>query len=355
MLAEIWAAQLGLMSVGVHDRFFDLGGHSLLAVQVASEIRDRFQIEMPVPKLFQAPTVAGLAELVDQALAAGGSGTVPAGLSMTGTTVKAVPILEGDAPGIAAKASYRQFYDDVTRRLESTGVGEASFFLNYGYISLGAGDEARFEVPDGVFNPSSVMLAFELIGHTDLKGRRVLDVGCGRGGTVALLAERFEADATGVDLSPEAVTFCQRTHRHAAIRFEIGDAEHLPFEDCSFDVVTNIESSHTYPNLRAFLAEVRRLLVTGGWFLYTDLLPVPRWLEVRALLAQLGFTVAADRHITPNVLASCDEVAATRAQAFGEASAGIDNFLAVPGSAVYEQMRSGAWEYRILRAERPER
>jgi hypothetical protein len=66
----------------------------------------------------------------------------------------------------------------------------------------------------------------------------------------------------------------------------------------------------------------------------------------------LGLTVIADRHITPNVLASCDEVAATRAQAFNESSAAIDNFLAVPGSAVYEQMRSGAWEYRIVRAKR---
>ena len=70
------------------------------------------------------------------------------------------------------------------------------------------------------------------------------------------------------------------------------------------------------------------------------------------MLGAPGFAVRDDRHITPNVLASCDEVAATRAQAFGEASAAIDNFLAVPGSAVYEQMRSGAWEYRILRAER---
>jgi hypothetical protein len=93
---------------------------------------------------------------------------------------------------------------------------------------------------------------------------------------------------------------------------------------------------------------VRRVLVPGGWFLYTDLLPVQRWMEVRALLSPLGLTVVADRHITPNVLASCDDVAATRAQAFDEKSALIDNFLAVPGSAVYEQMHSGAWEYRIL-------
>ena len=52
------------------------------------------------------------------------------------------------------------------------------------------------------------------------------------------------------------------------------------------------------------------------------------------------------------MLASCDQVAATRAHAFGGANAMIDNFLAVPGSAVYEQVRSGAWEYRIVRAER---
>ena len=125
-----------------------------------------------------------------------------------------------------------------------------------------------------------------------------------------------------------------------------------PFADGSFDVVTNIESSHTYPNLRAFYAEVHRVLISGGEFLYTDLLPVQRWAEVQLLLKSLGFTVKAERHITPNVLASCDDVAATRAQAFGDANAMIDNFLAVPGSAVYEQMKSGAWEYRILRAQR---
>jgi SAM-dependent methyltransferase/NAD(P)-dependent dehydrogenase (short-subunit alcohol dehydrogenase family)/acyl carrier protein len=358
-LADIWGAQLGVDRVGIHDRFFDLGGHSLLAVQVASEIRDRFEIELPVLKLFQAPTVGELAVLVEQAQTnaanAPGGAAQPVSPPPVTASIGAVPVapkLEGSAPGTAAKASYREFYDDVTRRLERSGVGDVSFFLNYGYLSLGGDDEARHEVPAGTFNPSSVRLAFELIGGTDLKDRQVLDVGCGRGGTVALLAEACQAEATGVDLSPEAIAFCRRTHRHPRVRFEVGDAEHLPFDDAAFEAVTNVESSHTYPNLRAFLAEVRRVLASGGWFLYTDLLPVQRWAEVRALLDPLGLTLVADRHITPNVLASCDEVAATRAQAFNESSAAIDNFLAVPGSAVYEQMRSGAWEYRILRARR---
>jgi len=239
----------------------------------------------------------------------------------------------------------------VTRRLEQSGMGAASFFLNYGYVSLGEDDEARFEIPAQVFNRNSVRLAFELIGATQLEQRRVLDVGCGRGGTVALLAETFVALACGVDLSPEAIAFCRKMHGRAA-RFEVGDAEHLPFAERSFDVVTNIESSHTYPNLRAFFGEVSRVLAPGGIFLYTDLLPVPRWAEVRMLLGPLGLRVESERDITANVLASCDDVAANRAKAFGGRSEMIDNFLAVPGSAVYEQMRAGAWQYRITRAVR---
>ncbi len=350
-LAEIWGAQLGIDPIGIHDRFLDLGGHSLLAVQIASEIRDAFQIEMPVLQLFQAPTVGQLATIIERTEPGSGAADARTAAPTIESPAPATPPAD-NTPGGATKASFREFYNSITRRLEHSGVGDASFFLNYGYVSLGDGDEAHFDVENGVLNPSSIRLAYELVGGIDLHGCRVLDVGSGRGGTVALLAERFDAEVTGVDLSPDAVSFCRRTHRHPKVRFEVGDAEHLPLDDQVFDVVTNIESSHTYPNLRSFFAEVRRVLRVDGTFLYTDLLPVLRWAEVRVLLQSLRFAVFDDRAITANVLASCDVVAATRAQAFGGGDTMIDNFLAVPGSDVYEQMRSGAWEYRIIRARR---
>jgi len=205
-------------------------------------------------------------------------------------------------------------------------------------------------VEETAFNANSIRLAYELVGSTDLTGRDALDIGCGRGGTAVLLADQFGAQVTGVDLSPEAVAFCRETHAAPNVSFMVGDAEHLPFEGDSFDAVSNVESSHTYPDMRAFLSEVRRVLRSGGWFLHTDLLPTQRWMEVRAILSVHGFTVSVDREITANVLASCDQVAGHRTKAFGESSQMIDNFLAVPGSTVYEQMRTGAWEYRIMRS-----
>jgi acyl carrier protein len=67
-VAGLWQEMMGLEQVGAHDNFFQLGGHSLLATQIVSRLRDAFAVELPLAGFFEAPTVAGLAAAVEQAL-----------------------------------------------------------------------------------------------------------------------------------------------------------------------------------------------------------------------------------------------------------------------------------------------
>jgi len=77
LVTEIWSEVLHAERVGVHDNFFHLGGHSLLAVQVISRLRDAFDAEVPLRELFEQPTVARLATVIDRARDEGRADSVP--------------------------------------------------------------------------------------------------------------------------------------------------------------------------------------------------------------------------------------------------------------------------------------
>ncbi len=64
-IAELWKSLLKLQSVAVHDDFFELGGDSLLATRLATSVRERFQIELPLNRLMNAPTIEQLATFID--------------------------------------------------------------------------------------------------------------------------------------------------------------------------------------------------------------------------------------------------------------------------------------------------
>jgi len=64
-LVQIWSKVLGIDKMGIYDNFFDLGGHSLLANQIISRMNDTFPVKLPLRRIFDTPTVAGLAQAIE--------------------------------------------------------------------------------------------------------------------------------------------------------------------------------------------------------------------------------------------------------------------------------------------------
>ena len=65
-LAQLWQELLRLRRVGIHDNFFEIGGHSLLAMQFMARVQNTFHAELSLRNIFETPTIAGLADLVDR-------------------------------------------------------------------------------------------------------------------------------------------------------------------------------------------------------------------------------------------------------------------------------------------------
>lgn len=94
---------------------------------------------------------------------------------------------------------------------------------------------------------------------------RWLDVGCGTG-ELAFMAAATGVDVTGCDLAPNLVATARRqaAERGLEISFEVGDAEALPFEDASFDVVTSSIGAIFAPDHAAAASELARVCRPGG-------------------------------------------------------------------------------------------
>ena len=101
-----------------------------------------------------------------------------------------------------------------------------------------------------------------LVREGDLRGRRVLEVGCGTGRVAAALAERAYAKVWAVDDSPEMLAVA-REQGPKGVAFKQARAEALPFRDGWFDRAVAVLVVHVLDRPRAF-AELRRVLAPDG-------------------------------------------------------------------------------------------
>ncbi len=251
------------------------------------------------------------------------------------------------------KEQVKQGYTMVAESLQASGIADAATFLNLGYAENENLQYARFEPYKNCLNRNSVKLLLEVIGEYDFSNKKLLEVGCGRGGNIDTVNRYFTPQISiGVDLCEASIRFCKSYCSSATRHFCVGDAEKLPFPGDFFDVVLNIESSDAYPHIHRFYDHVYRVLKKGGHFLYSDIMPTDIFSSHLCYLKNIGFEVAREADITSNVLLSCYEVAKKRMRAYEnveemEELKVLEDFLAVPGSKVYEEMKRGIQSYRI--------
>jgi ubiquinone/menaquinone biosynthesis C-methylase UbiE len=179
-------------------------------------------------------------------------------------------------------------------------------FMNYGYASVGGTEELDLGEADED-DRYCIQLYHHVASAVDLTGLDVLEVGCGRGGGADFVKRHLKPRTmVGVDFSKNAVTFSSRNFAADGLAFVVGDAESLPFDDASFDAVTNVESSHCYGSMDAFLGQVRRVLRPGGRFLYADFYSQPELDVVRGQLDRSGLDLVSETDITANVVEALD-------------------------------------------------
>ena len=99
--------------------------------------------------------------------------------------------------------------------------------------------------------------------------RTLLDVGCGTGFLLDLLARARPAEYWGLDLSAEMIREAERKGI-AGARYVVGSSAKLPWTDAAFDIVTCSQSFHHYPYPEKAMAEAWRVLKPGGLYILSD-------------------------------------------------------------------------------------
>lgn len=171
----------------------------------------------------------------------------------------------------------------MVKRIDTQSDGETALPAHWRPEVVFSGERM---VPERVDHGN---LVYHLRRYTFAKqfvaGKRVLDAGCGIGYGSQMLAS-VAASVVAVDYCPDAVLYARENHPASNLRHVAGDVTRLGFRDHSFDVVVSLEVFEHILEYRAYLDEVRRLLVPGGMFVMST----PNGSVDQVHMESIGFT-----------------------------------------------------------------
>lgn len=254
-------------------------------------------------------------------------------------------INRGSVPAWLQKSIWRIWYSLMAWRWKD----DQWSFMNYGWLP--STEESAFELdandePDRAF----IGLYYHLSCLVNVTDKKVVEIGSGRGGGASYMARYLSPESVvGLDFSNRAVELSRRLHRGVEnLRFTQGDAETMPFDSASFDVLINVESSHCYGNMSAFVAEVARVLKPGGYFAWVDIRGPGMLEKMEMALAHESLKQIHDDNISAGVVRALDAAAVRKQQALDQVKMGqafLKQFAAMPGTQIYNGLVSGQVQY----------
>lgn len=244
------------------------------------------------------------------------------------------------------KAMWKKVYEFLASRYPS----EEWTFMNYGFANLD-GSQPELKNEEDEKNRYFIQLYHHVVSFISLKGKKVLEVGSGRGGGSEYIKRYCEPrEMIGLDFSKKAVDFCKKNYAVNGLTYAEGDAESLPFEDASFNAVVNVESSHCYSSVSQFVKEVERVLKPGGYFLFADFRDLVDFENLEQQLENSGLEIIKKENISAQVLKGLDEFNKEKMARFKSVFGSwlkkpLSEFVGMKGSTMYEAFNSGETVY----------
>ena len=174
-------------------------------------------------------------------------------------------------------------------------------YLNHGYYPP---YEGLVDYHKTFKHQASLYLQF--FDNIDTENKSILEVGCGRGGGINLLNQRFNfKKVEACDLSEKNIDHCMTYSKDIVL--DVQDAQRLTYEDNEFDILINIESSCYYTHIEEFFFQVKRVLKPDSIFLYTDVFEVANRADQVAKMLSNFFPNIEKEDITNNVQQACEQ------------------------------------------------
>lgn len=140
------------------------------------------------------------------------------------------------------------------------------YFLNHGY------SPSYPEFEDVPFK-YQLSLYKKALDGLSLDNKTILEVGCGRGGGSKWISDTYNVNMYGCDITPVHIAVCKKNEKEN-LKYTVANADELPYQAESMDVIFSIEASQAFQNLNKFFERAASIIKNNGTIVILDMYPI---------------------------------------------------------------------------------